>query len=126
MTAPDVRISTPRVWSARNAREFQQLSAAEAGTPSASRDFRRTDRLLLRFEVFTPADAPATVTTDLLNQQGSKMTTLPVTAPAAAGQAYSIDLPLANLAAGQYLLEVSATTEGHEPVKELVAFRVGS
>ena len=39
---------------------------------------------------------------------------------------HAIDMPLANLAAGQYLLEITATSEGHKPVSELVAFRVGS
>jgi hypothetical protein len=33
---------------------------------------------------------------------------------------------LANLAAGQYLLEITANSEGHKPVTELVAFRLGS
>jgi len=43
-----------------------------------------------------------------------------------ASRPFSIDLPLANLAAGQYLLEITANAEGHQPVTELVAFRVGS
>ena len=40
--------------------------------------------------------------------------------------ATTIDLPLANLAAGQYLLEITATGEGDKPATELIAFRVGS
>ena len=39
---------------------------------------------------------------------------------------YSIDLALASFAAGQYLLEITANSEGHKPVSELVAFRLGS
>ena len=53
------------------------------------------------------------------------MTDVPVTAPTE-GQTYSIDLPLASLAPGQYLLEITATSEGHKPVTELIAFRLGS
>jgi hypothetical protein len=53
------------------------------------------------------------------------MIDVPVTAPAEAGQSYSIDLPLANLAAAQYLLEITAASEGQKK-SELVAFRVGS
>ena len=49
-----------------------------------------------------------------------------MTAPPTPGRPYSIDLPLANLAAGQYLLEITATAEGQKPVTELVAFRLGS
>jgi hypothetical protein len=66
------------------------------------------------------------VTVRLLNQQGAKMTDVTVAPPAGDGQPYQVDLPLANLAAGQYLLEVSAGSEGHQPVSELVAFRLSS
>jgi hypothetical protein len=45
---------------------------------------------------------------------------------AAAGESSTIDLPLSSYAAGQYLLELSANAEGHKPVTELVAFRLGS
>jgi hypothetical protein len=42
------------------------------------------------------------------------------------GQTYSIDFSLASLAPAQYLLEITATSEGHKPVAELIAFRLGS
>ena len=76
-------------------------------------------------DAYAPAGAPTTVTAQLLNQQGTKMTDIPVTAPAE-GQTYSIDFPLASLAPGQYLLEITGTSEGHKPVTELIAFRLGS
>jgi len=85
-----------------------------------------TDRLLLRFDAIAPASSPVTVTARMLNQQGGKMADIPTQAPANAGDPYAIDLPLANFAAGQYLLEISASAEGHQPVTELVAFRIGS
>jgi VWFA-related protein len=125
LSAPEVRLSTPKVWFARNAREFTALSTGVPPAPSATRDFRRTDRLLIRSDAYAPADAPTKVTAQLLNQQGTKMSDIPVTAPAE-GQTYSVDLPLASLAPGQYLLEITATSDGHKPVTELVAFRLGS
>ena len=67
-----------------------------------------------------------TVTAQLLNQQGTKMSDVTVTPPSGTLPSYSIDLPLANLAAGQYLLEITANSEGHKPVSELVACRVGT
>ncbi|MFM8535217.1 MAG: hypothetical protein ACKOEC_16770, partial [Acidimicrobiia bacterium] len=121
--APDVVLSTPRVWLARNAREFTALTSGTPPAPSATRDFRRTDRLLVRFDAYAPANAPTTVTATLLNQQGTKMSDIAVTAD---GQTHSIDLPLASYAAGQYLIEITANSEGHKPVTELVAFRLGS
>ena len=126
LSAPEVMIGTPRVWFARNAREFTTLSAGESSPPTAGRDFRRTDRLLVRFDTFTPGGIAAVVTARLLNQQGTKMSDVVVTAPSAPGQPYAFDLQLASFAAGQYLLELIATAEGHKPVTELVAFRIGS
>ena len=35
-------------------------------------------------------------------------------------------LTLANLAPGQYLLEINGKSEGHKPVTELLAFRLTS
>jgi len=122
LSAPEVIITTPRVWAARNAREFTALSSGTAPAPTLTREFRRTERLLIRFDALAPGTAPPTVTAQLLNQQGTKMSDVTVTA----GTPFSIDLPLANLAAGQYLLEITANAEGQKPVSELIAFRVGS
>jgi VWFA-related protein len=126
LSAPEVMLSTPKVWFARNAREFTQLTSATPPAPTATRDFRRTDRLLIRFDAYAPANAPTKVTAQLLNQQGTKMTDIAVTAPTDSSTTYSLDLPLANLAAGQYLLEITGVSEGLKPVTELIAFRLGS
>jgi VWFA-related protein len=127
LSAPEVILSTPKVWFARNALEFKSLTSGVGPAPSATRDFRRTDRLFIRIDAYAPASAPTKVTAQLLNQQGNRMSDVAVTAPAdASSQTYSIDLPLSSLAAGQYLLEITGTSEGHKPVSELVAFRVGT
>jgi VWFA-related protein len=118
-SAPDVMISTPRVWVGRNARDFAAITSGTPPPPVATREFRRTDRLLIMFDVTVPSGTP-TVTAQLLNQQGTKMVDLPVTSGT------SIDLPLSNLAAGQYLLEITAKGEGDKPVTELIAFRLVS
>jgi hypothetical protein len=133
LTAPEVVITTPRVWAARNAREMTTLLSSTPPPPSAGREFRRTDRLLIKFSAIAPGGGTAKVSAQLLNQQGTKMTDVAVkseagqaaSAEATAGQAV-IDLPLANFAAGQYLLEITATAEGQKPVTELLAFRLGS
>ncbi|HEX6217150.1 MAG TPA: VWA domain-containing protein [Vicinamibacterales bacterium] len=122
LSAPEVIITTPRVWAARTAREFTALTAGTPPPPTLTREFRRTERLLVRFDALAPGTAAPAVTAQLLNQQGTKMSDVAV----AAGSPFSIDLPLANLAAGQYLLEITANAEGQKPVTELVAFRLGS
>jgi VWFA-related protein len=118
LTAPEVIITTPKVWVARNARELAVMQSPTPPPPSAGREFRRTDRLWIKFNVIAPGTTPATVKAQLLNQQGTRMADVEV-------KADTIDLPLANLAAGQYLLEITATAEGQKPVTELLAFRLG-
>jgi len=53
------------------------------------------------------------------------MQDLPVTAPADGSSETVIDLPVAGIAPGEYVLELKATGEGGD-AKELVGFRVTS
>ena len=121
LTAPEVMLSTPQVWFARNAREFTALTAGAPPAPTATRDFRRTDRLLVRFDAFAPANAATTVTARLLNQQGTKMMRRPGDR-ARRRRATVRDRSAARQSRGG---PVSARDhrngEGHKPVTELVA-----
>ena len=109
LSAPEVILSTPRVWFARNAREFTALTAGRAAR--ADRDARvpphRSPAGSLR-RLRARRIAPTTVTAQLLNQQGTKMIGCAGDRAGRRRSRYSIDLPLANLAAGQYLLEITA------------------
>ena len=125
-TAPEIALSTPKVWFARTAREFTQLTAGTPPAPTATREFRRTDRLLVRLDAYAPGTSAAALTAQLLNQQGQRMTEIPVTPPPDGSKTFSIDFPLASLPPGQYLMEITANSEGHKPVSELVAFRLGA
>ncbi len=123
LTSPDVRVATPRVFVARTAREYQQLKAEATPTPTALREFRRADRLVVRFNAAGKPEGPVSLAARLLNKQGQKMTDLPVNASDVVAQG-QVDLPLSSLAVGDYVLEVSASPEGQQPSTELVAFRV--
>ena len=122
LTATDVAFATPRLYVARTARDFQMIRKDESVAPTASREFRRTERLVLKVDTYSPGTSPVTVTSRLLNKQGGKLVDVPVTTTA--GQPHFIDLPLGAFAPGEYLLELSATIEGQQPVLELIAFRV--
>jgi VWFA-related protein len=124
LTATELALATPRLFVARNALEFRTLSKNPEAMPTAARDFRRTDRLVVRADAYAPGTSSATVTSKLLNKQGQRLADIPVTAPQATGQPYVVDLPLAALAPGEYLLELSATADGQQPATSLVAFRV--
>jgi hypothetical protein len=118
-----VSIGTPEVLRARNAREFRALDRDGDAAPVASREFSRTERLLIRFPVYAPDEARTTLAAKLKSRMGHAMRDLVVErAPDGERQ---IDMPLAGLAAGEYLIEVTATSPAGE-VKDLVNFRVTS
>lgn len=125
LTGPQVMLSTPQIFRARTVKEFQTLSTDLAAVPTVGREFRRTDRLLIRFEAYGPGSAAPTITARLLNRAGQAMSTLPVRAPAAAGQPSQVDLPLAALASGEYLIEIKAAGEGGD-AQEMMAMRIVS
>ena len=122
VTVPDLTgpqgISTPRVFRARTAREFQMTSRDPDAVPSASREFSRTDRLLIRFDVYG-ADAPAAA---LLNRAGQKMSDLPVM-QSSTGGTHQIDFGLGSVPPGEYLIEVGVAGGA---AKELIPVRIVS
>jgi VWFA-related protein len=124
LTAPQVQLSTPVVLRARTVKEFKDLSADANALPTPTRDFRRTDRLIVRFDAFGPGATAPQVVARLLNREGQPMQGLQI-ASAATGSGYQVDLPLAGMAAGEYLIEVSAHGESGD-TRQLVAFRITS
>jgi VWFA-related protein len=119
----DVAIGTPEVLRARNAREFRTLDA-QAAVPVASREFSRTERLFIRFQAYGPEGAAPLITAKLLARTGQAMRELAV-APASTPGESAIDLPLAGLATGEYMIEVTATS-GKGDAKDRIGFRVTS
>ena len=124
LTAPVAAITTPRVLRARTVREFQTLAADAAATPTVGREFSRTERLLIRFDAYAAGSEQVQPTAILLNRAGTKMADVPVAA-APAGGTHQINLSLASIPAGEYLVEIAVSSASGE-AKELVPFRVGS
>jgi VWFA-related protein len=124
LTAPVV-IGTPEILRARTARDFRALAGDPDAAPVASREFSRTERLMIRVPVYAPSGVGLTVSARLLNRAGQTMRELAIQPEAAASGRNEIDLPLAALAAGQYLIEVAAKSPAGE-VKDLLEFRVTS
>jgi VWFA-related protein len=123
LTAPQVALSTPRVLRARNAFEFRSLVSNPDSVPIASRDFRRTDRLLVRFETYGPGETRPLAEARLLNRTGQRMSDLPVTMPSP--DSCQIDLPLASLAPGEYLIEITAR-DGESSAAAVIPIRLTS
>ncbi len=120
LSGPRVALSTPAVFSARTPRDFRAVSSDPAAVPTVNRQFGRTDRLLIRFEVY--GSAPE-VAARLLNRNGDAMTALPLQPGGQRAGEQIIDLPLSTLARGDYVIEIAARGPAGE-AKELVAIRV--
>jgi VWFA-related protein len=116
-------LTSPAVFRTQNVREYRALDRGPNATPFAGREFERTDRLLLRFEVHGAAAATATVSGRIFSQWGKDLAELPIAPRASADAPYEIDLPLATVARGDYLLVISATA-GNERARTFVPIRV--
>jgi len=123
LTASHPAISTPRVYAVRTPRELQAIVANAGAVPPANREFSRTMRLLIRFDSYGPGNEVPTPTAALLNSNGQKFTDVPVQ-PATAGGTHQIDMSLATIPAGEYVIEITTKGASGDAAKELVAFRV--
>jgi VWFA-related protein len=120
LTGPQI-LGTPAVLRARNARELQQLKNDPDAVPHAMREFARSERLLVRVPAYGPGDTALPVSVHLLNRSGKSMSEVPTTESGLSG-IQQIDLPLAGLAPGEYVLEIKS--QAGDGAKQLVAFRV--
>ena len=123
LTSTQTSLGTPVLFRGRTPRDIQQLKADPQAVPATGREFSRTDRLFMRVAAYG-AGAPA-LSVHMLSRAGQTMSELPVTPPATPGGEAIVDIPLAGLAPGEYIVEVKATGESGE-AKELVGFRVSN
>jgi VWFA-related protein len=119
-TGVDVALSTPAVFRAANAPQFRQIVADADALPTATRFFRRTDQLLVRFEVYTPGNV-AVPSAQLLSREGTPI--VPLTVEQAPDGGHQLAVALASFPRGDYIIEISVAV-GEERVTELVAFRM--
>lgn len=117
-----VALGTAEILRTRNAREFRALGADPGAVPVASREFSRAERLIVRFSAYAPDHVR--VSARLVNRIGQTIRTLDVE-PSTADDRYQIDVPLASLASGEYLIELTASSPAGE-AKDLLGFRVTS
>jgi VWFA-related protein len=126
LTVPDytkvqVSFATPRVFRARTPRELQALATSAAAAPTTDRTFARSDRVLVRADAYALGGSKPAVTARLLNRSGGAMSGVAVKTTADGGA--DVELTLAALAPGDYLLELNATSDGSS-AQEMVAFRL--
>ena len=90
--------------------------------PIAAREFSRIEHLLVRVPTYGPGGTTPTLRVHLLNRAGSAMNELKAEPAPRAGE-QQIDLPLAALPPGEYVLEIKAGDQDGDAT-ELVGFRV--
>jgi hypothetical protein len=114
-------LTTPAVVRSRNARELRENEAAANPPVHAGRDFDRTDRVLVRFAVQGSA-AGVTPRARLLDRRGVPLVELPV-ARDTARSGFRIDLPVSNIARGEYVIAIEAS-RAEQKAEAHIAFRV--
>jgi len=124
LSAPEVSLSTPSVFRARTQPEADALSKNADAVPTIVREFRRTERLVVRFQAYGPGTEIPDVAVRLLNRIGDPIENLPVPSPLTT-TTVNVQLPLSNLAPGDYLIELRALGQGGA-AKQLIGFRVTS
>jgi hypothetical protein len=120
-TSTQVSLGTPRFYRGRTVRDIQNIKAKPDAVPIVEREFSRAERLLVRAEPYAPGGLTPAVTAKLLSRSGSAMTDLQVQMN---GGTADIEFPLSGLAAGEYLIEITAKTEAGT-AQEILAFKVG-
>ncbi len=122
LTSAQTVFGTPQLFRARTVREYQQLKADPDAVPVATREFTRTDRLMIRVPAYGPGATAPALSVHILNRAGQPMSEL-TAAPAAKSGEQQIEVPVAGLAPGEYIVEIKAGGESGE-AKELLGFRM--
>ena len=115
-------ITTPVVFRARTVRDVQQIRASSSPLPAVSREFSRTERLLMRFEAYGPGGTVPKISMRLLNSLGKPMAALPDPVRLPDG-VFESEVGLGPLAPGAYLIEINAES-GSDKIQELLAIRI--
>ncbi len=105
----------------QSAREFRDVIADANAAPDPSRQFRRTERLVIRVPAYS-AGTPLPVNARLLNRLAQPMRDLDAM-PVTGSGVTQFDLPLAPLAPGEYFLQFTVTGPSG-PVNQRVSFRI--
>jgi hypothetical protein len=126
LTIPDpastpLGLTMPAVFRARGPLEWRSLRDATTPAPTALRDFARADRLLLRMDAFGAAALKAKATARLVNRRGVDVASLPVVARG--DGRFEIDLPLSNIATGEWLVAIDAASDEGR-AQAMLAFRI--
>ncbi len=119
LTLDDVRL-----YRALTPMALRTLRGEPSPIPTAARAFRRTDRILMDVVAHATGDAPVQLVVELLNARGDVLVALPANASMTpSGVTARIEVPVASLALGRYVIRVRAT-QGDVSAADLEAFDI--
>jgi VWFA-related protein len=119
----NLAVSSPVLLRARTPSELKALMSDPDAPPFIGRDFRRSERLLVRFEVYGPRAEEAKVSARLMTRAGGTLVPLPVAPMDGRPGRYQIDLPLGAAARGEFMIAIEATGAG-EQVQSVLPLRI--
>jgi VWFA-related protein len=122
--APRVTSLPPEIIRARTLLEFQAASANPAAMPTLVREFRRSDRLIVRASTMSSETGTLNVSARLLNRWGHPMREL-ATIDAHGSGVVQFDLPLAWLMPGEYEIELRTKQAGNEGSQKIPVKVIG-
>jgi VWFA-related protein len=127
-TVPDpsetaLTVSAPLLLRARTVADARALAAGRQATPFAGREFNRTDRLFVRFSVYGASASAAAVSARLTTKAGAPLLELALAKMSGSDTTYQIDVPIASIARGDYLIAVAAAHDD-ESTRALVPVRI--
>jgi VWFA-related protein len=111
----------PIMIATQSARAFREVAADVNAAPDPSRQFRRTERLVIRVPAYA-SGRPLQVTGRLLNRTGQLVQQIDAMSDTANG-VMQFDLPLAPLAPGDYFLQFTVQGESGT-VDQRVPFKI--
>jgi VWFA-related protein len=121
LAAAALAIGTPVLERARTVADARAIAAGRPARPFAGREFSRIDRLFVRVMVYGASALEAEVSARLTSKAGAALLEIPVVHMPGAG--YQIEVPLASIARGDYLIAIAAA-HGEERTRALVPLRV--
>jgi len=120
---PALWITSPALFRAQNIREYRGLDRGPNAMPFPGREFERTDRLVIRFEVHGAAASASKVSARMMSKWGKDLTELPLSPRTSSDGPYELELPLTTVARGEFLIAISAGS-GADSARALVPIRV--
>jgi VWFA-related protein len=122
-SADHLAVSSPVLLRAQTPHELRSLLADPDAAPFIGREFRRTDRLLIRFEVYGNGAGAAKIAARLMTRAGGMLVALPIVPVEGRPGRYQIALPLGATARGEFMIAIEASGNG-EQVQSIVPLRV--